>query len=314
MLDSSESQRLPFRVWGLVSLLELLRFAANDWTQIIRDLRWLGQLVQPDIDLLTAITEGDKARLIEPLERIAASCRLLGLTFSESYSRELMETVRSKPSMASTAEAILAGPLFPSPVVGQTEPGPALADALKPRWFVDQIAILAKRIDDELGLREFYAIPAGRREYFATPDLFGEKVATAFPAATLDIEEAGKCFALGRWTASVFHLMRVTEHGMDALSAHLGIIEKYKTWDKKVERLCEFLAEELRRGYDKSPFKGKLDFVKQATERLTAVQLALRNETMHARSVYDEGRASEIYTAVRSFMMQLASELTEVDL
>jgi hypothetical protein len=61
--------------------------------------------------------------------------------------------------------------------------------------------------------------------------------------------------------------------------------------------------------YQASSFKGNLDFIKQTLDRLTAVQTALRNEVMHARSFYDEERAIDIYRAVRAFMQQLATQL-----
>jgi hypothetical protein len=40
---------------------------------------------------------------------------------------------------------------------------------------------------------------------------FGNEVAVAFPSATYDIREASNCFALERWPACVFHLMRTLE-------------------------------------------------------------------------------------------------------
>jgi len=157
-----------------------------------------------------------------------------------------------------------------------------------------------------------YYVDSKHAEYYSADNAFGEAVATAFPAATLDIEEAGKAFAFARYTACVFHLMRATEHGMDALAVHLGLLTSYKTWDKKIEKMSSFLVDELRKPYDASPLASNLDFFKQATERLTSVQHALRNETMHARSFYDEERAIDIYRSVRSFMQQLATRLNGV--
>ena len=61
--------------------------------------------------------------------------------------------------------------------------------------------------------------------------LFGTEVAARFPRAIVDIEEAGKCFALGRFTACVFHLMRVVEAGLAAISRSLNIVKHSPTWE-----------------------------------------------------------------------------------
>lgn len=86
-----------------------------------------------------------------------------------------------------------------------------------------EVAILKKRIDDELKNREFFAFDANHTDYFDRKNLFGEEVATAFPLAIVNVEEAGKCLALDRATACVFHLMRVMESGLRATAKPLHI-------------------------------------------------------------------------------------------
>jgi hypothetical protein len=52
--------------------------------------------------------------------------------------------------------------------------------------------------------------------------LFGSDVLTKFGSATNDdIEEAGKCLALGRGTATVFHLMRVLESAAQSIASKI---------------------------------------------------------------------------------------------
>ena len=38
-----------------------------------------------------------------------------------------------------------------------------------------------------------------------------------------DIDEVGKCLSLGRYTASVFHLMRIIEKGVQFIASHFNI-------------------------------------------------------------------------------------------
>jgi hypothetical protein len=159
--------------------------------------------------------------------------------------------------------------------------------------------------------RQFYYLdPEHAKSFLEAHQIFSAEALKCFPEASRDVEEGSKCFALGRYTASVFHLMRVMEHGMNALAAELGVVHDYKTWDKKIEKMATVLTDELRKKYDpSSPLAGRMDFFKQATERLTAVQHALRNETMHARSHYGEEDAKDIYRSVLRFMEQLAQHL-----
>ena len=64
---------------------------------------------------------------------------------------------------------------------------------------------------------------SGRANSSRGGQLFGDDVARAFPSSKGDIDEAGKCLALDRGTACVFHLMRILEIGLQLLAAKLGI-------------------------------------------------------------------------------------------
>jgi hypothetical protein len=176
-------------------------------------------------------------------------------------------------------------------------------------WVFD----VTKRLQDELYRRKFYYLDPEHAAYFCEAhQILSEGALKCFPDTSRDVEEAAKSFALGRNTACVFHLMRVMEHGMNALAKELGVVHEYKTWEKKIEKMATALTDELRKPYaPTSPLAGRMEFFKQATERLTAVQHALRNETMHARSHYGQDDARDIYRSVLRFMEQLAGHLAQ---
>ncbi len=81
-----------------------------------------------------------------------------------------------------------------------------------------QVGELVSRFEDELKSHHFFYIPQGRFAHYMQPVAFGVEVTTKFPTASADIEEAGNCYAVGRNTACVFHLMRVMEIGIRALA------------------------------------------------------------------------------------------------
>jgi hypothetical protein len=87
---------------------------------------------------------------------------------------------------------------------------------------LDEISNTLRR---ELSLVTLIALEPKEKSYFSPREPhFGADVAIKFPSAvTFEIDEAAKCFALGRSTASVFHLMRVMEVGIRAVARCLSI-------------------------------------------------------------------------------------------
>src|SRR5271168_5169670 len=73
---------------------------------------------------------------------------------------------------------------------------------------------------------------ADAKYYSAEECLFGAEVAAKFPCVIYDIEEAGKCLALDRSTASAFHSIRCLEAGIRALSRCLTIPDPTRAADR----------------------------------------------------------------------------------
>lgn len=92
-------------------------------------------------------------------------------------------------------------------------------------------------IQDELNDRFFMFIPQKDAEWYENKDGFSVEVSNAFRSAIEDIKEAGTCYATGRYTACVFHLMRVLEHGLKVLAKDAGLTVEKKTWGKIIEKI-----------------------------------------------------------------------------
>lgn len=182
------------------------------------------------------------------------------------------------------------------------------------RQFTERIPHLQGRIQDELRLCLLMQVPRRRTEYYQGLSLFGQAVTDKFPSATLDIEEAGKCYALGRNTGCVFHLMRVMEVGVKAFAAGLGILNQIKSaqpsWGE-VLRLTNAEIQARNKGNDPAWTPATRGFFENAQADLMVVKNAWRNTTMHVENTYDEERAEDIYNAVKGFMRHLAKHLDE---
>lgn len=151
----------------------------------------------------------------------------------------------------------------------------------------------------------FLHIMSGSIRYYNEKQLFGPEVAGKFPQIVLDdIEEAGKCFALNRYTACAFHLMRVMESGVQKLGDKLNVsLTNDKCWDT----ILKDSRTKINAQYPKShPENVRW---KSLLAKLETVKDAWRNPTMHPKATYTKEHAEEIWFAVKIFMRELAKIL-----
>lgn len=140
--------------------------------------------------------------------------------------------------------------------------------------------------------------------YWQNEPLFGSKISDAFGSeAAEDISEGGKCYALGRYTAGVFHLMRAMEKAVQMLADHLGATVKdrhgtFLTWGVILQNMSDKV-----KALDKN---GAKDWSEVLT-LLFHVKEAWRSETMHPKRTYTPEQAREVFDASRSFMRRLAT-------
>ena len=125
--------------------------------------------------------------------------------------------------------------------------------------------------------------------------------------------EAGKCFALHRYTAVVFHLMRMLEIGIAGVARCLSIPDPTKpslqNWGTILQAIKNEMVKQTKETEWNDP--GDKRFFEDVYASLDAVRNAWRNAAMHVENKYTEEEADTIYRAVRSFMRKLASRLDE---
>jgi hypothetical protein len=184
------------------------------------------------------------------------------------------------------------------------------------QWLIDQISHIENLADKQLRERTFFYVPLERAKYFRREGelpLFGQSVADSFARATYDIREAGCCLGLARFTAAVFHLMRVLEVGLSALGTKFDVSLEHTNWGPAIEQIDSRI-----KGMHKDPLwkelpdcKEQQEFYSQAVSHFEVLKNAWRNYTMHRRAFYTEEQAEEIYNGVRGFMQKLATRLNE---
>lgn len=165
---------------------------------------------------------------------------------------------------------------------------------------------LEQYLSDELSTRRFLYVPNRAAEYYETP-FGGWETAIDNFGIRFDVGEAGKCFALGRHTACVMHLMRVLEVGLKAFARHCGAewVEDVHSWDTIIRRINERIRT--------IPGERKADQqrLSEIASHLRLAKDAWRDYAMHRPAEYGEESAQNIFASVKAFMRDLAVELAE---
>jgi len=181
-----------------------------------------------------------------------------------------------------------------------------LKDGVAPEQILHDVEELRGRILDQMDSVYFLALSTEEIGYFEALDpLFGSEVSDALAAASFDIDEAGKCLAVGRFTACVFHLMRVMELGVQQLGAKLQVKvdPKHETWHQILLHV-NVAIDQLPRATRQE--KAVKTAYAACSAHLSNVRIAWRNEVMHPKATYTEDEARDIFIHVRTFMRDLA--------
>lgn len=265
--------------YDLVSWEAMERFSARGFYLIGRALENLvfTLVMAPYEDLpfmnpsLLNETINDKARngSIRCLRYVDKYCEFIGLLISAETARELCEELQTKSWSYST--------------------------------LLQKIQSLKALISKEMKNRTFMYIPVERAALYDQNELFGKKVNSKFPSIQFDATEAGTCYACGRSTAVVFHLMRIMETGVQAFGTNLGVaLADEKNWQN--------ILDEINKKIKALPPKHR-DTIKmsQAAANLYAVKLTWRNEVMHPKDTYTLEEAENLIRQVKLFMEHLAT-------
>ncbi len=167
---------------------------------------------------------------------------------------------------------------------------------------------------DELATKLLLQLPSSKKEWFENPAKNWEKVIERFPDSVSEIEEMGKCFALSRYGAAVFHSLLVVESGLIELGKVLGVTDPKAGWDATTRKLSDL----VQGGHAKYPASLTISFAvcEQINQKAQTMKHAWRNKVNHVagklaviRSDFAPDIAEEIIIATRGFMRTLATDI-----
>jgi hypothetical protein len=180
-----------------------------------------------------------------------------------------------------------------------------------------ELRTLREAMEDDANECFFYSYPKAKVHLLQSAKDQWKNTNEKFESARKEILQAVDCFACNHWTASVFHLMRIAEYGLRALARERGVtfpkarVElEWADWQNLIDGIktkVELLAKK-RRGAKRG---AALEFYRGALGSFEGFKDAFRNEVMHSRVSYDEGKALSCLNNVRDFMERLAAKIGE---
>jgi hypothetical protein len=194
----------------------------------------------------------------------------------------------------------------------------ALQDGIRSQKLGEECDRLSEVIALEMQSHLFMYIEPTKVAYYSNPQLFGDEVSVRFPSTIFDVDEAGKCLALNRGTACVFHLMRVLEIGLYTLGKELKVPNLQENWHNAIEQIESAIQVFEKAGpgqgateKDRLEWRDKKQFYSEAATHFMYVKEAWRNRTAHSGQMYTDEKAHQIFENVKGFMQLLATRMGE---
>ena len=170
---------------------------------------------------------------------------------------------------------------------------------------------LQKLIFSEMQAQLFLWVPSYRAEFYSkdAESMIGAECCTRFASIQREVEEASKCYAVGRYTACAFHLMRSTEAGVKALAKAIKFSAPHDQWDLVFKKLKSEAS--LKPSLRPAHWQSHGDFIETVWADMRTISKAWRNDTMHLVDVYGEEDAKTFLTVIPLFLRHLATKVDE---
>lgn len=195
-----------------------------------------------------------------------------------------------------------------------------LRDGIDREGISAELRALREAIDDDMNFRYFYRYPTDKVQALLKKDFDWQKTIAAFPSVKAEIDDAVDCYAQEHYTASVFHLMRIAEHGLRAFAQEREIILpkgkpiEWGTWQEIISQIDTSINGQggIAKTKQAGPVKDEaLAFYNGALAHFYAFKDQYRNAVMHVRERYEEWQAQIALNHVRDFMNGLSAQLDE---
>jgi hypothetical protein len=170
---------------------------------------------------------------------------------------------------------------------------------------------LVRNIVHDLDAIKFLALNQ-REAVWLTPQRqdWGKRFNDAFPSASYDLERATQCMAIGAGTAAVFHTLRITEIGLNALHSCLGL-PPFDKRDRSWGNILRKIESEITAHFNRDKKWPERDKFREMYAHFNSVKDAWRDSTMHVERNYDFDEAERIVAALKGLMLNISDRMNE---
>lgn len=270
LVGGDDARAVGFSKWRLVSLFDVLRLRAHQFVEVLRKLAEVEAAAEKEGPSNESI-----GRIATQLQLLAGQARQMELSALADQAQGVMEAWKAKDR-------------------GLT---------------LDAALYVTRRcratLETELREHVFVKIQNRDKSYFESRQL-SEGAAKAFPTADEELLEAASCFALERYSASVFHAMIALEPVLRALLVLLDLEVREESWGRWIQMIEAALASDQRLSREVR------DYCHAAAVNFRYFKNAWRNPIMHGRaSRYSRDHAESILRHVVAFVESLSPMLRE---
>jgi hypothetical protein len=182
-----------------------------------------------------------------------------------------------------------------------------------PRTANSLIVYICNVLPDELRGKAVLILSRAEAEHYSAPRSRWEEVIARFGGTVIDIEEMSKCYAFGRYAASIYHSLQIVEIGLIDLGKIIGAKDHQTGWNATTTQLQKIKSTKYP---DRTQFQqSHSGFLEQIAALIEHMKYAWRNKVSHAEgkltlmtSDFSAEVAMEIIIASRAFMRRLATE------
>lgn len=284
MIEDKSTQSVSWQPGQIVSLLDMIQGHAKQFFQIATELeraKLMAMFTPKAMQEYLMDAAGAEGGARITLQRVQELCRDLGLVQSDKKIDRIVPRF----------DKWLPGGDFTSEQQMMKSCQELSKDLLD----------LSELIESELEEYRFLHMASAAVQYY-NENQFPESVVSEF-CEDYDMLEAGKCLALGLYTACACHLMRVAELGIKKIERAYSLKEM-RTWGDFLSQFRTYAHEVASK---ESAQKEKDIMAIHA--RLVGVKDAWRDDTMHVARTYNAREAREVFVAVKNFMILVTNQL-----
>lgn len=288
------------RCQGSFNLLDMLRVNAYHYVRALELLAEIQHLI--DVNWFNSsepISQDAVERILATLPALSTHCDVLNLETTNALIVEFLNGYEVFSPTPHPSHAILKR----GSIVGYLYPAPTRRDA------AIRIECIRNTFEKELQTRLFTFILPHRARFFSDETL-GPEIAEMFVIlekfedARFDLIEAGNCFAAERFTACVYHLMRVAEYALVSVAASANVPEEKRTsWDKMIQGIeskSNWLSSNKPPNWQEDVKK-----YNELCSWFTFMQKGWRNPVSHVPRFYSENTAKGMFPAVQTIFTHL---------